>query len=363
MAMHMMLALTASVLASNPAPPLLHLTVRPSGEDSAKFEAVYDAPRAMNEQQPRPRCCFALDGVMSGCTAFDEAWGADGDLKLLGRGAHELRAWVTQSVGEAKVATEEELEQSAVAAFVTVGNAVLEARTTDALSRAERATLFDTVYTTHAWACGADPDSPLSGCGSRPSAAAGAIGAVEEVVRTFGVDAILDLACGDHSWMRHVPLEGLGVRYTGGDLSSVVIARNRIAFPARSFLVVDAVADALPLDAAADGANALILSRHMMYHVATADVLAMLQNVAATRGARWFLATTSINDGVNAALIDFRLAEGRPINLMRPPFCLVAPRRLYRDEETEGNGNFLGLWELRDAAGGSPLPFMREGCE
>ena len=340
------------------APPRLHLEVTLGAADKATVVATYDATPAERAESiastARVRCCFALDDVHSGCTDFDAAWRAEGGLGLLARGKHALRGWVARG-DDAAAASGAALVHSVIATFSVEGSAVLEARTTDVLNRAQRAALFDSVYENHAWACGADPRSPKSGCGSRPSAAVGAIEAVVEVVRTFGIRSILDLACGDHAWMRHVPLEALGVTYTGGDLSSVVIASNRAEHPSRAFVVVDAVADALP------NAHELVLSRHMMYHVATPDVLAMLRNVAATRDARWLLATTSINDGVNADLVDYRLIEGRPLNLMRAPFCLVAPKRLYRDEETDGNGNFLALWELRTAKGVA-RPFMRSAC-
>ena len=338
--------------------PRLRLEVTLGLADKASFVATYDATEAERAvsiaSSARVRCCFALDGVHSGCTGFDAAWRAEGGLGLLARGEHALRGWVARG-DDAAAASGAVVVDSVVSTFAVQGSAVLEARTTDVLNRAQRAALFDSVYENHAWACGADLHSPKSGCGSRPSAAAGAIEAVEEVVRTFDVRSILDLACGDHAWMRHVPLEALGVTYTGGDLSSVVIASNRAEHPSRAFVVVDAVADALP------SAHELVLSRHMMYHVATPDVLAMLRNVAATRDARWLLATTSINDGVNTDLVDYRLIEGRPLNLMRAPFCLVAPKRLYRDEETDGNGNFLALWELRSVEG-VVLPFIRSAC-
>ena len=72
--------------------PRLRLEVTLGLADKASFVATYDATEAERAvsiaSSARVRCCFALDGVHSGCTGFDAAWRAEGGLGLLARGEH-----------------------------------------------------------------------------------------------------------------------------------------------------------------------------------------------------------------------------------------------------------------------------------
>lgn len=82
-----------------------------------------------------------------------------------------------------------------------------------------RAALFDSVYRTGYWsqpaclsndvACTAvaqrrDGGSASSGAGSTRTAARGAVAALLDVVNDFGVRSILDIGCGDQTWLREV---------------------------------------------------------------------------------------------------------------------------------------------------------------
>jgi len=111
----------------------------------------------------------------------------------------------------------------------------------------------------------------------------------------------------------------------------------------------------------------LIFCRHMMIHLSTDENLSVIKNVQ-TSNARYFMATTYIDFGTVSAtnkhsdnFEDFIQVMGRPINLMKPPYCLRSPLRFYRDEGFLAGQHttswYMGLWELR-----ADTPLIREDC-
>jgi len=154
---------------------------------------------------------------------------------------------------------------------------------------------------------------------------------------------VLDIPCGDLTWLLHDPSVLGAAAYTGADVSAVVVERNRVAHealhPSWRFEVVDAV-EGPPLARLLTATPALVLCRHMMYHLPPADNLRALQRLEAS-GASYLLLTTHLRSNLN--LEPFALAAGHPINLFRRPYCLRDPLRLFPDN---GRDAFLGLWLL-----------------
>jgi hypothetical protein len=93
------------------------------------------------------------------------------------------------------------------------------------------------------------------------------------LLRELQIYVLLDVPCGDFSWMQH--LAAHEVSYIGGDIVSSVIEINNVQFGSsfRTFQVLDLTRDPLP---AAD----LLLCRDCLVHLSFGDALAALANVA-----------------------------------------------------------------------------------
>jgi hypothetical protein len=182
-----------------------------------------------------------------------------------------------------------------------------------------------------------------SGPGSTSDQTAGIAAALPVLCERLGVRRLLDLPCGDFSWMAGVRLGD--VSYIGGDLVPEIIEQNRRvhARADRSFLQLDLTRSELP---AAD----LLLCRDCLVHISNADIGAALVNVARSE-IRWLLTTTFPAEPEN---VDIVTGDWRPIDLTKPPFDLPAPVEVLNEGCTEQDGVFsdksLGLWSVSSVA-------------
>jgi hypothetical protein len=183
-----------------------------------------------------------------------------------------------------------------------------------------------------------------SGPGSTPDQTAEIATGIPALCKRLDVRRLLDLPCGDFSWMAKVELQG--VAYIGGDLLPEIVQQNQSAHgaPWRTFLELNITGSALP---AAD----LLLCRDCLVHLSNSDVSSALQNIARSDVA-WLLATTFPSEPTN---VDIVTGDWRPIDLTKAPFNLPPPVELLNEGCTEQNGVFsdksLGLWpvaSLRD---------------
>ncbi len=177
----------------------------------------------------------------------------------------------------------------------------------------------------------------VSGQGASQDQTAQLRAALPELLQELETHTLLDLPCGDFSWMRQVTLPV--AQYIGADLLPGLIAEHqtRYADDRRRFLVLDLTVDALPR---AD----VLLCRDCLVHLSLADVARALANIK--RGAIDYLLTTtfpSCDQNEEIVTGDWRL-----LNLERPPFNFPPPLRLIDEGCTESRGAFgdksLGLW-------------------
>jgi hypothetical protein len=193
----------------------------------------------------------------------------------------------------------------------------------------------------HAWASNHWRGISRSGPGSGAEQTAGIARAIPALCARLGVRTLLDLPCGDFSWMARVELEGIA--YLGADIVPEIVAANalRYARSGRTFLELDVTSSNLP---AAD----LVLCRDCLVHLSFADAKAALRNVL-RGGASYLLTTTFPEEPVN---VDVTTGDWRPLDLTRPPFGLPRPLELLVEGCTENEGAFadksLGLWRLAD---------------
>jgi len=178
-----------------------------------------------------------------------------------------------------------------------------------------------------------------SGPGSGEDQTARIATAIPELCQRLGVRRLLDIPCGDFSWMANVDLHGTS--YIGADIVPEILERNRVlhARADRAFLQLDLTRSALPR-------TDLLLCRDCLVHLSTRDVLAALENIVRNE-IPYLLTTTFPGESEN---VDIVTGDWRPIDLTKPPFVLPEPTELINEGCTEQGGVFsdksLGLWPL-----------------
>lgn len=189
---------------------------------------------------------------------------------------------------------------------------------------------FARIYQDGVWQLGND-GTPLSGNGSSLEAAAHVAAALPMALSHFRAKTLLDIGCGDMTWMRNVPIEG----YIGIDVVPSLIEANRKAFPDRDFRCLDAVTDALPRTDAA-------LCREVLFHLSFADAKALLGNIRKA-GILWLFATTDTSTLFNS---DIATGDFRPVNFRKAPFRFPKPATWFRDDAV-APGRRIAVWPMR----------------
>lgn len=200
---------------------------------------------------------------------------------------------------------------------------------------ADALTKFRMIYRTNFWS---GPAS-RSGAGSDLEQTAAIRTELPELLRRWSIRSLLDLPCGEGSWMATVDLGP--VEYLGADLVPEVVAANRARGDGRSYLELDLTTSPLP-------AVDLLFCRDCLVHLSTADIRRALANVRRA-GIRYLLTTTFSDEPTN---LDIVTGDWRPLNLERPPFGFPPPIDRIVERCTEGGGLFadksLGLWRVAE---------------
>ena len=165
------------------------------------------------------------------------------------------------------------------------------------------------------------------------------------LLEACSIRGLLDVPCGDFSWMK---LVDLGSRsYIGGDIVPELVERNNAQFGSsnRQFRVLDIMKDPLP---SAD----LLLCRDCLIHLSIRDVGLALCNIA--RAEIPYVLTT--NYPFITRNTDIVTGDFRAINLQLPPFSLLKPVTVIPEDlfqEHKDDPNFireLALWRGSDFA-------------
>lgn len=198
---------------------------------------------------------------------------------------------------------------------------------------------FAYIFETNLWGA----DQSLSGLGSSVDATQHVRAALEQVCREYQIKTLLDLPCGDISWIHQTKLP---IReYFGADILPKIIEQNRARVDPKRleyavrFEVIDLTRDVLPR---AD----LILCRDCLVHLSFANVQLALKNIASS-GADYLLTTTFPDHEGNEDVED---GDWRLLNLELPPFSLAKPLAVFNEGCDEEGGAFadksLALWRV-----------------
>ncbi len=184
---------------------------------------------------------------------------------------------------------------------------------------------FERIYSTNLWS---DPET-RSGVGSTLDSTRVVRAELPKALRQLQAKALLDIPCGDFTWMEHVDLTG--VSYIGGDIVPTIVERNRQlhAGPSRKFMDLDLTRDDLP---DAD----VLLCRDCMVHLSYANIRAALANIARSR-IRYLLMTSFPGRGDNKDIAD---GDWRTLDFQAPPFSFPDPVLSIVEECEEEGGSY-----------------------
>jgi len=197
--------------------------------------------------------------------------------------------------------------------------------------------IFDFIYRNNLWG---SPES-LSGLGSQLDATARLRSELPLLFQRFGVRTLLDIPCGDFSWLSTAQL---GIeRYIGADIVPAIIARNAERFrethPFTEFRLLDLTRDPLP-------AGDALLCRDCLVHLPFSSIADAFRNISRSQ-IRYAILTTFVGDRTNT---DIEPGDWRPLNLEKPPFCLSPPEMVLLEGCTEEAGAYadkaLAVWPV-----------------
>jgi 2-polyprenyl-3-methyl-5-hydroxy-6-metoxy-1,4-benzoquinol methylase len=202
----------------------------------------------------------------------------------------------------------------------------------DYLFAPDRRQVFEQIYRQGIW-LNQNAHGALSGAGSGLAATVDVRAGLPALLAQLAVRSLVDVGCGDFTWMQHVALE---VRYTGIDVVQSVIDCNKRLYGSaqREFRCIDAVAEPIPT---ADA----VLCREVLFHLSFADARKLLENVK-TSGARFLIATSDTATSFNS---DIRTGDFRLLNLHKRPFRFPAPSFWIPDEAVQA-GRSMGVWQV-----------------
>jgi SAM-dependent methyltransferase len=216
----------------------------------------------------------------------------------------------------------------------------LSGQNVDHLSFSSLSERFSAIYRNRVWINGRSAGS-LSGYGSELQNTGSMRLHLTELLSSLGTRSLLDIGCGDFSWMQEIRFPH---KYVGVDIVPELIETNNIMFGSeqRSFQALDATQDPLPQVHS-------ILCREVLFHLSFRDIWRLIKNIQAS-GSLFLIATTDSETNYNADILsgDFRM-----LNLRKGPFFFPIPTVSILDDAVSP-GRKLSAWKVTD------LP---DGCE
>jgi hypothetical protein len=196
---------------------------------------------------------------------------------------------------------------------------------------------FERIYSTNLWS---DPES-RSGVGSSLDSTRIVRAELPKALRRLEARVLLDVPCGDFTWMDQVDLSG--IEYVGGDIVRKIVEENqrRHSGGSRRFLHLDLTSDALP---DAD----VLLCRDCLVHLSYANIRVVLRNIARSN-IRFVLMTSFPGRRDNYDVSD---GDWRALDFQAPPFSFPEPRLAIIEQCEEEEGAYadksLLAWRVRD---------------
>lgn len=196
---------------------------------------------------------------------------------------------------------------------------------------------FERIYHTNLWS---DPET-RSGIGSSLDSTRILREKLPRALRQLETRVLLDVPCGDFTWMERVDLDG--IEYIGGDIVRSIIEANQRekAAEGRRFIELDLTRDPLP---DAD----VLLCRDCLVHLSYANISRVFENLRRSH-IRYLLMTSFPGRGDNENVED---GDWRPLDFEAAPFSLPKPMLTIVEECEEEGGSYadksLCAWRVSD---------------
>jgi hypothetical protein len=197
----------------------------------------------------------------------------------------------------------------------------------------KRSSVFSKVFHDRLWGDGPS----VSGSGSYPALTEAARTTLSHLINTFNIKSLLDVGCGDVSWVSLVP-EVKNINYTGIDIVQELVLQNSRKFHQERnmhFQTLDIVQH-IP-----EFAYDLVIVKDVFIHLPPVDVLKALSNLSLS-GSKYVLTTSFIFTGFNQNVkaLEFE-GDYKMINLFEPPFNIRSIVSLYLDRSVPLRDNIL----------------------
>lgn len=178
--------------------------------------------------------------------------------------------------------------------------------------------LFTSIYEQQLWN-GRNPDVPLSGPGSSLSTTQNLRNALETYLTRYNIKTVLDLGCGDLTWIKTTSIFKNSITYIGYDVVPSLIkshSNEYAADPSKRFVLQDITAPNTRFPKAD-----LVLVRDVLFHLPSKNVLSLLDNLRNSDFSYVLLTSHAVEVNTD----NFDRWHYRPINLLRPPYSLPLP--------------------------------------
>lgn len=196
--------------------------------------------------------------------------------------------------------------------------------------------VFTEIYNSNHW----KSSNSISGPGSELSQTESLINGLDRIINKYKFSSILDLPCGDFSWMQKVDLSEIA--YIGADIVEELINSNIGRYKERGnckFIVLNLITDPLPK-------SDVIIVRDCFVHLSYDDISNAIQNIKSS-GSKYLLTTTFPNHNLNHDIVS---GDWRSLNLQKKPFNFSAPILIINENctecEEEYNDKSMALWDI-----------------
>ena len=169
--------------------------------------------------------------------------------------------------------------------------------------------MFENIYNDKIWNNG-DMSIPLSGPGSSIFFTTHISQQLDSFVREYKCDSVLDLGCGDLTWISRTSMfNDKNISYIGIDIVPSIIESHKKMYPHNKFFVNDITCSVLPR-------CSLIIIRDVLFHMKNNDILRLFDNI---KGKFNYIAITCCTNTIN--LDDFHNKwHFSPRNILCEPF-------------------------------------------
>lgn len=136
----------------------------------------------------------------------------------------------------------------------------------------ERKQTFENIYTNKVWNNG-DTNVPLSGPGSSLECTHEISNMLNEFIYNYNIKNILDLGCGDLTWISNTPFfKDNSIQYTGVDIVEFLVDKHKEKYPERKFYNGDIIHYNFNF-------SELIIIRDVTFHLRNNEILELFNNI------------------------------------------------------------------------------------